>query len=66
MLLPCCVVGAFGYFEVTKRSTVRPGFSTVVGMLAFVRISGDSGAGCGGWQGVGIKRVDNTNNLEGG
>ena len=29
------------------RSTARPSFSTVVGMLAFVRISGDSGAGCG-------------------
>ena len=48
ILLLCCVVDAFGYFEVTKRSTARPGFSTVVGMLAFVRISGDSGAGCGG------------------
>ena len=30
------------------RSTARPGFSTVVGMFAFVRTSDDSGAGCGG------------------
>ena len=29
------------------RSTARPGFSTVVGMLASLRTFGDSGAGCG-------------------
>ena len=34
-------------------------------MLASLRTFGDSGAGCGGYQGVGIKRVDNPNHLEG-